>query len=62
MSASGLSFSAPKTDLALVESMSLDLSLLLKAVDHILVAPSDLVRETLKSTNTSLACNSYSCQ
>jgi len=34
-------------DLALVESGSLDLSLLLEAVDNITVGPSDLVRETL---------------
>jgi hypothetical protein len=33
--------------LALVESGSLDLSLLLEAVDNVTVRPSDLVRETL---------------
>lgn len=38
------------TYLALVEGLSLDLPLLLKTVHNILVAPANLVRQTLNHT------------
>src|SRR6267154_2744312 len=45
------------TCLALVEGLGLDLPLLLKTIHYILVAPADLVRQTLD--HTSLLYGSY---
>jgi hypothetical protein len=42
-----------------VESLRLDLPLLFEAVDHVFVAPTDLVREALQKHNSKLVCSLF---